>query len=281
MLETPVGHGGGMVRKRWAALATALLLFAAGCGGGVQRPATGAHIVVLLRADGSGRVDFWVGGGLRADRELRDLGGRVTAALFRGKALGRTVVEPGTAYAFARTEIPQAYARGRRPVFAIAGARADSVLDAAGYHGFTLRIRLPQVRTSMGSRTRPPGFAYSWKISPKGSPPAGSIVMHPRLLHWAVEMALLAIAVASMMTAFISRDVRIAFGACATGLVTAATVLMSDAASGDALGTLGHLSGTPLTLVTRLPLAALPVAVLVAIRLVRLVTGPAVRSRTE
>lgn len=56
---------------------------------------------------------------------------------------------------------------------------------------------------------------------------------------------------------------------------------MSDAASDDALGTLGYLSGTPLTLMTRLPFAALPLAVLAIIRLVRLLTRPEARSRPD
>jgi hypothetical protein len=271
--------GGGMGRKRWAAVVVALLLLAIGCGAGGPRPAPGAHIVVVLRADGGGRVDFWAGGGLHSDRELRDLGRRVTAALFRGKAIGPTDVEPGTAFTFARTEVPRAYGRGRHPVFDVAGGSVGSVLEAAGYEGYTLRIRLPRVRTSIGSRTRPPGSEYSWKVSPGGPSPAGSIVMHPRLLHWGVEMALLSVAVAGVLTALLQRDARIAVAGCAAGLVAAVTVLVSDAASGDALGTLGHLSGTPLTLVTRLPFVALPLVVLAVIRLVRLLTRPAARSR--
>jgi hypothetical protein len=94
-------------------------------------------------------------------------------------------------------------------------------------------------------------------------------------------MALLAVAVVGVMTAFNNRDARIAFAGCAAGLVAAATVLVSDAASGDALGTLGYLSGTPLTLMTRLPFAALPLAVLAIIRLVRLLTRPEARSRPD
>jgi hypothetical protein len=116
-----------MGHKRWAALVVALLLLAIGCGAGGPRPIPGAHVLVVLRADGSGRVDFWVGGGMRADRELRDLGKRVTAALFHGKALRPTTVEPGTAFTFARTEVPRAYGRGRSPVFDIAG-------DSARHH---------------------------------------------------------------------------------------------------------------------------------------------------
>jgi hypothetical protein len=256
-----------MGRTLRAALPAALLLLAVGCGAGGPRPSPGAHIVVVLRADGSGRVDFWVGGGVHSDGELRDLGGRLAARLFRGKALGPTTVQPGTAFTFARTEVPQAYARGGRPIFDIAGDGVGRALNAAGYPGYTLLIRLPRVRTSIGSRVRPPGFEYSWRISPAGSPPAGSIVMRPRLLHWAVEMVLLVIAIAAVTTAFIRRDARVAFGGGAVGLIAAATVLVSDAASGDALGTLGYLSGTPLMLVTRLPLVALPLAALAVIRL--------------
>jgi hypothetical protein len=44
-------------------------------------------------------------------------------------------------------------------------------------------------------------------------------------------------------------------------------VLVTDRSSGDCLGVLGHLSGTPLALVTGVPLLALPVAVLAVIRL--------------
>jgi hypothetical protein len=267
-----------MGRKRWAALVMALFLLAIGCGAGGPRPTPGAHIVVVLRADGSGRVDFWVGGGMHSDRELRDLGGRVTAALFSGKALGPTTVEPGTAFTFARTEVPEAYKPGRQPTFDVVGDRVGSMLQAARYSGYTLLIRPPRVRTSIGSRSRPPGSEYSWKVAPGGPTPTGSIVMHPRLLHWAVEMAVLATAIAAVLTAFISRDRRIAVGGAAAGVVTAATLLLTDGASGDALGTLGHLSGTPLTLVTRLPLAAFPLAVLAIFRLVRLLTTPAPRS---
>jgi hypothetical protein len=263
-------------RKRWAVLLTALFLFAAGCGAGGPHPAPGAHVVLVLRADGSGRVDFWVGGGMHSDPELRDLGERVAAALFHGKTLGLTTVEPGTAFTFARTEVPQAYGPGRRPVFGVAGDNVRRALRAAGYPGYTLLIRLPRLRTSIGSRTRPPGFEYSWKISPGGPPPAGLIVMHPRLLHWAVEMALLAAAIGGVITGFTNRR-RIAFAGCALGLVAAATVLASDAVSGDALGTLGYLSGTSLTLVTKLPFAALPLAVLAMIRLARLLTTRAAR----
>jgi hypothetical protein len=263
-------------RKRWAVLLAALLVLAVGCGAGGPRPTPGAHIVLFLRADGSGRVDFWVGGGMHSDRALRDLGERVTAALFHGKALRPTTVEPGTAFTFARTEVPQAYGPGRHPVFGVAGNDVRRALVAAGYPGYTLLIRLPRVRTSIGSRTRPPGFEYSWKTSPGGPPPTGLIVMHPRLLHWAVEMALLAAAIAGVMTGFMNRP-RIAFAGCAVGLVAAATVLASDAVSGDALGTLGYLSGTPLTLVTKLPFAALPLIVLAMIRLLRLLTTRAAR----
>jgi hypothetical protein len=227
---------------------------------------------VLLRADGTGRVDFWVGGGMHADGELRDLGRRVTAALFPGKVLRSTVVEPGTAFTFARTEVPQAYRRGRRPVFGVHGDSIVRALKDSGYPGCTVLVRLPRVRSSIGSRIRPPGFEYSWKIASGGPPPAVAVVMHPRLVHWAVEMALLAAALAAVITAFVHRDGRIAFVGCAAGAVASATVLLSDAASGDALGTLGHLSGTPLTLVTRLPLVALPLVVLAMIRLVRLLT---------
>lgn len=266
-----------MGRKRWAVLLAALFLLAVGCGAGGPRPSPGAHIVVVLRADGGGRVDFWVGGGMHSDRELRDLGGRVAAALFRGKALRPTVVEPGTAFAFARTEVPQAYGRGEHPLFDVAGDKVGPVLKAAGYPGYTLRIRPPRVRTSIGSRTRPPGFEYSWKISAGGPAPAASIVMHPRLVHWAVEMALLAVAVAAVMTAFINRRAWIAFAGSAAGLVAAVTVLVSDAASGEALGTLGYLSGTPLMLVTRSPFAALPLAVLATLRLMHLLSRHAER----
>jgi hypothetical protein len=258
-----------MGRRRRVALAAVLLLVAVGCGAGGPRPAPGAHVVVVLRADGSGRVDFWVGGGLRADHRLRDLGRRVTAALFHGRALGATVVEPGTAFTFARTRVPRAYDRGRRPVFAVAGDGVGRTLKAAGYPGYTLLIRLPRVRTAIGSRTRPPGGEYSWNISPDGPAPTGSIVMRPRLVHWAVEMALLAIATAATLTAFAGRNRRIAVAGGAVALVTSATVLLSDAASGDALGTLGYLSGTPLTLVTKLPFVSLPLAVLAIVRLAR------------
>ena len=63
-----------------------------------------------------------------------------------------------------------------------------------GYPGYTLRVRLPQVRTSMGARSRPPGAEYAWKVTPGGPRPDAVIVMRPRYLHWAVEMALLAVA---------------------------------------------------------------------------------------
>ena len=99
--------------------------------------------------------------------------------------------------------------------------------------------------------------------------------MRPRLFHWAAEMALLAVSVAAVLTAFLGRDPRIGFGGCAAGTVAAVTVLLSDHASGDALGTLGHLSGTSLALVTRLPLVALLVVALAVIRLLRLIaTSP-------
>jgi hypothetical protein len=68
---------------------------------------------------------------------------------------------------------------------------------------------------------------------------------------------------------------------CAAGLVAAVTVLVSDAVSGDALGTLGYLSGTPLTLVTKAPFVTLPVAVLALIRLARLFGKPAALSRPD
>lgn len=94
--------GRGMGWKRWAMVAVVLLLFAAaGCGAGGRPPAPGAHIQVVLRADGSGRVDFWVGGGVRSDRELGDLGGRLAAVLFPGRTLRATAVESGTAFPFA------------------------------------------------------------------------------------------------------------------------------------------------------------------------------------
>jgi hypothetical protein len=129
-------------RKRWAVLLAALLVLAVGCGAGGPRPTPGAHIVLVLRADGSGRVDFWVGGGMHSDRALRDLGERVTAALFHGKALRPTTVEPGTAFTFARTEVPQAYGPGRHPVFGVAGNDVRRALVAAGYPGYTLLIRV-------------------------------------------------------------------------------------------------------------------------------------------
>jgi hypothetical protein len=266
-------------RRRWAWLVPALLLFAAaGCGGGGRHPAPGAHIFVELRPDGAGQVDFWVGGGVRSDRALRDLGARVTAALFRGRAAGPTVVEPGTAFPFARTEVPRAYERGPRPVFPVAGAGVGAALKAAGYPGYTLSIRLPRVRTSVGARVRPPGSEYSWQVSPGGPPPAAVIVMHPRLLHWAVEMTLLVVALAGTALAFTRAVTRIAFAGCAVVLVAATTVLASDGASGDSLGTLGHLSGTPLTVVTGAPLAALPLAFVAVVRLVRLLATPETRS---
>jgi hypothetical protein len=270
--------GAAVGRRRWALLLTVLLLLAAaalGCGAGGPRPSPGAHIVVALRADGSGRVDFWVGGGMHSDRELRDLGGRVAAALFHGKALTPTTVEPGMAFTFAHTEVARAYEPGRLPVFEVAGKGVGPALKTAGYPIYTLLVRLPRVRSSIGSGTHPPGFEYSWKIPPGGSPPAGLIVMRPRLLHWGVEMALLAAAIAVVAAAFIIRDARIAVAGCTAGLVAAVTVLVSDAASGDALGTLGYLSGIPLTLVTRLPFVALPLVVLAIVRLVHLLTRPA------
>ncbi|MCO5997634.1 hypothetical protein [Actinoallomurus rhizosphaericola] len=269
--------------KRWAASGTVLFLFlvAVGCGAGGPRPTPGAHVTVVLRADGSGRADLWAGGGVRSDRELRDLGRRVAAALFRGKALGPTTVEPGSAFTFARTEVVRAYRPGPRPVFDIAGESVGPVLKAAGYPGYTLRVRPPLVRTSIGGRTHPPGFEYAWRVSPGDPAPAGSMVMHPRLLHWAVEMALLAVAAAAVLTAFVSRDARIGFGGCAAGSVAAVAVLLTDRASGDALGTLGHLSGTPLTLVTRLPLVALPVVALAVIRLLLLIARQAAPPRDE
>ena len=261
-------------RRRWALLLAILLLgAAAGCGAGGSRPNPGAHIVVGLRADGSGRVEFWVGGGMHSDRELRDLGGRVAAALFHGKALAPTTVEPGTAFTFARTEVSRAYVPGRRPVFAVASTDVGPTLKTAGYSGYTLLVRLPRVRSSLGSRSHAPGFEYSWKVPPGGPGPAGDIVMHPRLLHWAVEMALLASAIVVVAAAFVIREVRIAVAGCAAGLVGAMAVLVSDVASGEALGTLGYLSGLPLTLVTRLPFVALPLVVLAIIRLVHLLTA--------
>jgi hypothetical protein len=269
--------GAAVGRKRWALPPVVLLLLAAavlGCGAGGPRPSPGAHVVVALRADGSGRVDFWVGGGMRSDRELRDLGGRVAAALFQGKALTPTIVEPGTAFTFARTEVARAYVPGRRPTFEIAGRRVGPTLKTAGYPGYTLLVRLPRVRSAIGSRSHSPGFEYSWKVAAGGPPPAGVIVMHPRLLHWAVEMALLAAAITVVTAAFIVREVRIAVAGCAAGLVAAVAVLVSDAVSGDALGTLGYVSGIPLTLVTRLPFISLPLVVLAIIRLVHLLTKP-------
>jgi len=265
-------------RKRWALLLAALFLLAVGCGAGGSRVTPGAHVVVVLRADGGGRVDFWVGGGVRSDRELRDLGGRVTAALFPGKTAGPTTVGRGTAFTFARTEVAQAYRRGPHPTFGVDGGDAGRVLRTAGYPGYTLRIRPPRVRTAMGDQVRPPGSEYAWKISRDDPPPTGLIVMRPRLVHWGIEMTLLGVAVAAVTAAFV-RDVRIAFAGCAAGLVAAATVLVSDAASGEALGTLGYLSGTPLTLVTKLPFVTLPLVVLALVRLVRLLTRPPERSR--
>jgi hypothetical protein len=265
--------------KRWAMVAMVLLLFAAaGCGAGGRPPAPGAHIQVVLHADGSGRVDFWVGGGVHSDRELRDLGGRLAAVLFPGKTLRATAVEPGTAFPFARTEVPQAYGRGRHPTFDIPGRGVGSTLEAAGYPGYTLLVRPPRVPTSIGARMHPPGFEYRWTSHASGPPPAGSIVMRPRMLHWGVEMALLFVTVAAAVTALVGRDTRLAFAGCAAALVTAGAILVTDRASGEALGTLGYLSGTPLTLVTGLPFVALPVAMLAMIRPVRLLTGPAGRS---
>jgi hypothetical protein len=104
--------------------------------------------------------------------------------------------------------------------------------------------------------------------------------MRPRLVHWAVEMALLAAAIAVLVVAFVSRDTRIAVAGCAAGLVAGASVLVTDAVSGDALGTLGYLSGVPLTLVTRAPFVALPVAVLAIIRLIRLLTTSTARDQS-
>lgn len=263
--------------RRWAAPAAVVFLFlvAVGCGAGGPRPAPGAHVTVVLRADGGGRVDLWASGGMRADRDLRDLGRRVAAALFRGKALGPTTVRPGTAVTFARTEVPRAYRPGPRPGFDVAGEGAGAVLKAAGYAGYTLRTRPPLVRTSLGARTHPPGFEYTWRVSPGDPPPAGRIALRPRLLHWAVEMALLAVAAAGVLTAFAARDARVGYGGCAAGAVAAVTVLLSDHGSGDALGTLGYLGGTPLTLVTRLSLVALPMVALAVIRPLRLIAGHA------
>jgi hypothetical protein len=265
-----------MGRKRWAMLATVLLLLAAaGCGAGGRPPAPGAHILVVLRADGSGRVDFWVGGGVHSDRELRDLGGRLAAVLFPGKTLRATAVEPGTAFPFARTEVPQAYGQGRHPTFDIPGRGVRSTLEAAGYPGYTLLVRPPRMRTSIGARTHPPGFEYRWNSHASGPPPAGSIVMRPSMLHWDVEMALLFVTVAAAVTALAGRDTRLAVAGCAATLVTAGTIVVTDRASGEALGALGYLSGMPLTLVTVLPFVALPVAMLAMIRPVRLLTRPA------
>lgn len=259
-----------MGRRRGAGTAVlVLLLFAvavAGCGG-AQRPAPGAHVVVGLRPDGSGQVDFWTGAGLRTDERLRDLGGRVAAALFPGRAARPTTVVPDTAYPFARTEIPLAYERGPRPAVLIAGDGLGTVLATAGYPGYTLRVRLPRVRTSVGARSRPPGAEYAWNVAPGGPRPTVLIVMRPRLVHWAVEMALLAVAVIGAVTAFTSRLPWIGFAGCAAALVSALTVLVTDRSSGDCLGVLGHLGGVPLALVTGAPLLALPVAVLSVIRL--------------
>jgi hypothetical protein len=260
-------------------VAVVLLLFAAaGCGAGGRPPAPGAHIQVVLRADGSGRVDFWVGGGVRSDRELGDLGGRLAAVLFPGRTLRATAVEPGTAFPFARTEVPRAYGRGRHPTFDIAGRGVGSMLEAAGYPGYTLLVRPPRVRTSIGARVHPPGFEYRWTGHAGGPSPAGSIVMRPRMLHWGVEMALLFVSVAAAVMALVARGTWLAFAGCAAALVAAGAILVTDRASGEALGTLGYLSGMPLTLATGLPFVALPVAILAMIRPVRLLTRPAERS---
>ena len=255
----------GRRRTAWAVVLAVVLFAAAGCGG-AQRPAPGAHIAVGVRADGSGQVDFWTGAGLRSDLQLRELGRRVAAALFPGRTVKATVVVPDTAYPFARTEIPHAYERGPRPVVRVSGEGAGAVLAAAGYPGFTLRVRLPRVRTSMGARSRPPGAVYSWNVAPGGPRPAVLIVLRPRLVHWAVEMALLAAAVLGAVAGFASRVPWTAFTGCAAALVSSLTVLVTDRSSGDCLGVLGRLSGTPLAVVTGVPLLALPVAVLVVIR---------------
>jgi hypothetical protein len=266
--------------RRWGVVAMVplLLAVAAGCGAGGRPPAPGAHLQVVLRADGSGRVDFWVGGGVHSDRELRDLGGRLAAVLFPGKTLRATVVEPGTAFPLARTEVPQAYGPGRHPVFDLQGRGVGATLKVAGYRDYTLLVRPPRVPTSIGARQHPPGFEYRWHGDASGTPPAGSIVMRPRPLHWGVEVALLVVTVAAAVTALAGRDTRLALAGCAAALVTAATILVTDRASGEALGALGYLSGTPLTLATGLPFAALPVALLAMIRPARLLTRPARRS---
>lgn len=255
----------GRRRTAWA-MVLLLSLFAAGGCGGAQRPAPGAHITVGLRSDGTGQVDFWTGAGLRSDLQLRELGGRVAAALFPGRAVKPTVVVPDTAYPFARTEIPRAYEPGPRPVVRVSGEGAGAVLTAAGYSGYTLRVRPPRVRTSMGTRSRPPGAEYSWTVVPGGPRPTVVIVLRPRLVHWAVEMALLAAAVVAAVTGFASRVPWTGSTACAAALVSSLTVLVTDRSSGDCLGVLGRLSGTPLAMVTGVPLLALPVAVLVVIR---------------
>jgi hypothetical protein len=258
-----------MGRRRWAgpAAVLALLLAAAvGCGAGNRRPAPGAHIAVGLNPDGSGQVDFWAGAGLHSDAALRDLGGRVAGALFPGRPVKPTIVLPSSAFPLARTEIPRAYERGPRPVFRVAGDKVGAVLRTAGYPGYTLQVRFPQVRTSVGARSRPPGVEYAWKVAPGGAGPDAVIVMRPRYLHWAVEMALLAVAVMGAATAFASRIPWIAIAGCAAVLVAAVTVLVSDRSSGDCLGVFGDLSGAPLALVTSAPLLALPLAVLAGIR---------------
>lgn len=91
-------------------------------------------------------------------------------------------------------------------------------------------------------------------------------------------MALLFVTVAAAVTALVGRDTRLAFAGCAAAVVSAGAILVTDRASGEALGTLGYLSGTPLTLATGLPFVALPVALLAMIRAVRLLTRPAGRS---
>lgn len=247
-------------------LAVILALLAACDPAGPAAPAS-AGVIVQVKADGDAEMMLL----LPADRKGLDplqLGNQVSKAIFPSSAVTRRVRlddQGGAGFPLVRVRVSRAYSPGTRPRLDLDVGGAVRALHGAGLSSVQVEVDAPAVPAKGSWTVRPDeqsGGSWFWAaLRPAQPAPAGEVTLAPRPLRAFAELALQVLTIGSLVAGLFALQSGRRWPAVSCGVAAVSTTLLSvvysDEVQGDNLGVAGLLSGTPLQVVTLLPLAAL------------------------
>lgn len=202
----------------------------------------------------------------RSGLSLPELGSQVATDLFPNGPRPHTSIDSqGGAFPVIRISASSVYSPGSRPELRLDLGDAVSTLHAHGLTFVNVSVEAPFVPSGARWSPRPTysdARGWSWRgLTVKQLPPSGHVELHPEPLRAVGELGLLLVAMVALTIGVRSARRRkrwpcVACGAIAV-LACGAVMLTAGAAQGDNLGVAGLLSGTPLKVVTLLPLVGL------------------------